>query len=264
MSIESSNESIVYNLCENEDGSMCAGACEDGSVKVFKVKDSDVVLQQNLSKHKAAVFDVMFLGSKIVSSSYDGELCIWKEEGGAYALESCVLVFQGGINTLGKTADGSKILCGCTDGRLRVVSLTGEALSDCYAHRYGVTGVGSFDEYLVTCGMDGTTKIWKESDLSLVSELKDHQGPIRDCKVCPNPYGSVVFATCSDDGAAIVYTKKEGTEFARARIALGSPCTKVAWSKAGCALAIGYGEGKGKVYLPNGPTEWKESTVVMP
>ncbi|KAI5188568.1 protein transport protein SEC13 [Nematocida sp. AWRm77] len=278
MSMEHEGESVIYNLSTNEEGSLMVAACEDGRVKVFRVDEKGHALVQNLIHHKTAVFFAFFFLDHIVSSSYDGEVVFWKKTGENYAYESTVHVFQGAINSMAGDASSKTLYCGCSDGKVRKITCTGEVQEERMGHKHGTTGVSLFEEYLVSGGMDGTAKIWSKTKLESLSTLQHHTGPIRDCKACPNTYGSFVFATCSDDGSVIVYTQKrekagakedaapagEGKDlvFHTSVLSVGEPCTKLSWSQSGYALSVGYGEGKVKVFLPSGGHKWKEASVL--
>jgi len=276
--MEQGEESLVYNLSSNAQGDLIAGACENGSVKLFRVEKNELHPVQVLASHKSAVFDVIFADNEtIVSGSYDGTVCFWKKEGGAYRLSGSLQVFQGAINAL-SSQDGKTVFCGCSDGKIRKIE-DGAVVGEEAAHRHGVFGISVFKELVVSGGMDGSVKITSAKDLSLIRELREHEGPVRDCKVCPSAYGALMFATCSDDGTVVVYTEEnegEGKESEKDakedavlkrlrtyRIKVGEPCLKLAWSRSGFALGVGCEGGSEKVYVPHGAAQWKESSDIL-
>ncbi|KAI5172069.1 protein transport protein SEC13 [Nematocida sp. LUAm3] len=289
MSMEQTENTLIYNLKVSEDGAVIAGAAEDGTVKLYRDDKEGPSLYNTLVHHKSAVFDVCFFKDKLISASYDGDIAFWRRDANSFTLDKSIHVYQGAINSLCAYED--KILCACSDGKIRILSSEGETLSDTFAHRYGVTSIFAWKNILVTGGMDGSVKVWNPQEMTLLKELKHHTAPVRDCKVSPNSF-KLVFASCSEDGTAIIFTRRNSRKantaeeeeeeeesaaeeespvesdapctFRVERLSVGEPCTRVAWSKSGYALVVGYGEGLGKLFVPNGPIKWKESDALLP
>ncbi|KAI5189706.1 protein transport protein SEC13 [Nematocida minor] len=265
MSIETqSAEALVYNLQSSPLGDLVAAGAEDGSITLYKIASDSTVPVQKLSYSSSAIFSILFMDERIVASTHDGHLLVWKMGAGEYAFESSISVFQGCINVICEYK--GDILCGCSDGRVRRVTMAGSTSMECTAHKHGVTGVTVHKEYIITSGVDGSVKIWKDTDLSLLLEIKEHTKPVRDCKVCVNEYGSFIFATCADDGLLLIFTEEKDAplKFAVDKHEIGAPCSKLAWTQLGYALAVGYGKGEVKVFAPAGPTEWKETPTILP
>ncbi|KAH9386513.1 protein transport protein SEC13 [Nematocida major] len=265
MSVETQNaETLVQNLQSNASGDMVAAGAEDGSVTIFKIQEQAHVPVQKLSYSASAIFSTLFLGERVVAATHDGHLLVWKMGPTEYAFESAINVFEGSINVIAECK--GDILCGCSDGKIRRVMLSGETSAAWTAHKRGVTGVSVHKNYIISVGMDGLVKIWSEADLSLALEVREHAKPVRDCKVCINEFGAFVFATCADDGKLLIFVEDKDSplKFSIDAHELGSPCTKLSWTQLGYALAVGYGKGEAKIFMPAGPGKWKEASIVLP
>lgn len=283
--MEEAHRGIVYNINTDRLGTRVVTSSEDRVVRLFRVAGGKCQLVQEMMHHKAAVFDAIFVGESVVSCSYDGQVVIWRSEGGRYVPKTTKSLFQGSINCICciEDDDGYRVFCGCSDGRLRVlkVSQRGEEVEDYYTHRYGITSVTSSRDYVISGGMDCVVKIWSPADMSLVHELKDHTEVVRDCKISQESFGFLVFATCSEDGTVCIYTHKSkpregggardlsgheveigGATFERHRLHVGEPCYKLSWSKSGYALCVGYGENKVRTYVPSEQGVWEEAPLI--
>ncbi|KAI5181524.1 protein transport protein SEC13 [Nematocida sp. AWRm80] len=271
--METGEELVSYCIVPNRIDNIAATGCESGDIILHRVESGKLVHLQSLKHHKAAVFDCIFSEDRLYSCSYDGNVVIWKKLGEQYQFERSISVFSGAINSICAIKD--KIICGCSDGNIRVLSKEGDTQKEEFAHRYGVTSVSANDKYLVSSGMDGLVKVWSLEDISLLTELKDHTGVVRDCKVSINPYSTFVFATCSDDGTVIVYTEKtnakEGEKEKEDQDTLrlhkdihklDDQCYRVSWSKAGYALAVGISNGTIKTFKPKSSFTWKETSTI--
>ncbi|KAF7684700.1 Protein transport protein SEC13 [Astathelohania contejeani] len=258
---------LIHSIDSDLSEQRIVTASSDKIVRVFNVKDANLTLQAELKGHNGPVTKAIFLnkGEMIASCSYNGTLIIWKLEGNNYGKKYEKQLFNGSINSIccNWHGDSFTIYSGCSDGRVRT-SIFDSTLqvkeSDFYCHRYGVSTVSSNEKYLVTGGMDSTVGIFRLSDMSEMQRFKDHSNFVRCVAICPkNEFGITCFASCSDDGTAIIYNLDGG--FSKQVIKIGEPCYSLGWSRSGFSLTIGYGESKFKTFIPDASGKFKETDM---
>jgi WD40 repeat protein len=266
----------VYSVKSDRGGERVVTASEDGAVRLFKVERGRIDMRQELLHHKAAVFDAIFVGEKIVSCSYDGEVVVWRQNGSQYTPHITKHLFQGSINCICSTEESEdiyKIFCGCSDGKIRVMAVKGDesSVEEHSAHRFGITALATDKKCLMSGGMDCAVKMWDPESMEMTSEIKDHGAAIRDCKFAEEAFGIKTFATCGEDGNVFVYSKASGNEaeasigkqlFRRERIEIGEPCYKLSWSKAGYSLCVAYGMNRIRAFSPEGTGKWEEVSLL--
>lgn len=255
---------LVYNLESNLAGDMLATGADNGCIVLYRIENDIPRPVQEISHGTAAIFSIAFTEERLIASTYDGNLLVWKLNQHEYSFEYSIAVFQGCINSI--AIHKEDIVCGCSDGRIRIVSIAGGVAMECTAHKHGITGISSFKDYIITAGADGAVKIWSDTDLSLLLEINEHVMPIRDCRVCINEHGSFIFATCGEDGKVFIFSEKtdKPLEFIVDKHDIGYPCNKLSWSQTGYALAIGYEDNRIRLLAPCAPGKWEESSVVLP
>lgn len=239
------------------------GGLESGEVKVFSLSRGVFKETQNLLFHKSAVLSIAFHKDKIVSCSYTGDLAFWRREGSNFAFDKSIHLFNGAI--LSVASAGDYFICGCSDGKIRVVTEEGTISNEVFAHKRGVSGVSLWDNKLaVTGGVDGLVKIWNIPEFTLAKEFKTHTAAVRDCKVSNNCYGKLVFASCSEDESVVIYTRdKDGDSFTTERLPLGFPGVKATWGITGHVLAVGSFLGQTKIFVPHGEDGWRENVSLL-
>ncbi|EIJ89353.1 protein transport protein SEC13 [Nematocida parisii] len=264
MSIETRTEGLVYSVQSNKKGDLVSAGAEDGTITLYKIDENGSTPIQKLSYNTSPIFSTVFIEERLVGATHDGHLLVWKQSQSEYVFESVITVFQGCINTIVECK--GTVLCGCSDGRVRKVSLTGEVTLESLIHKHGVTSLAVYNDYIISGGMDSSIKILNNEDLAILHDIKEHTKPVRDCKVCDNEFDSFVFASCSDDGTLCIFTeeKDEKLKFSVDRHKIGTPCRKLSWTPLGYALAVGYGKSDVKVYIPESPNKWKETPIVLP
>lgn len=114
---------------------------------------------------------------------------------------------EGGVISLGVSADKKLLLSGSWDGTARVWSLeTHQCLSVLPGHENGVCVLGLPDGSIVTGSTgrkvgnsvaDFKLRFWAKDTFALTKTLTDHQGPIRQLVLVPD----IGFVSCSNDGS---------------------------------------------------------------
>lgn len=253
-----------FLACSEKEETLLLGY-STGTMKAFGVRERKLVLQQELQHHGAQVLAAAFHGDRLVSGAYNGELCIWRRDRGKYAVELLVPALPSAILSLSVTGAGH-IVCGCADGSIRMFSMEGTPLKEVFAHLYGVTGLCSGAGNIVSVGADGRTKIWAESDLSVIKEINDHTGPVSDVCVCTTSYDTFIFATCGKDGSVFIYAQKGSNDqdFDRHKLEVDGSCVQVEWCAARCELLVRTSGGTVQAYVPSGRSGWKEQKSCVP
>jgi WD40 repeat protein len=221
------------------DGSKVVTASEDGTARVFRVRDGSLLATL---RHGASVTDATFSrdGRWIVTSSRDRTARLWTASGRAIR----TFRHDGAVLDVALSPDTKTLVTLADDATLHVWSLSGGGRSfvfndvpgnrlalsrdgtraavvgaDRYARVYSLSGerplgdlphqglvrsaaFGRSSELLVTGSADKLARVWSLTRLSLADELRGHQGQVVDVAV--GPLGQFV-ATASLDGTAAIW-----------------------------------------------------------
>lgn len=187
------------------DSTMFVG-CESGNIYVADFDSLEAELRTTC--HPSAVVDVVFPKdfSGVFATAGDGDIRLWNSK----TCEELVRISVPNIqcNAIAFSADGSSVVSGWSDGKVRAFGPeTGTLLfviND--AHHGAVTAVApcADGQRLITGGDDGEVRVWRLYESSQVMEatMKEHRSVISSIHMGSTDYECV---TASGDGSCIIW-----------------------------------------------------------
>ncbi|TIC75162.1 WD40 repeat-like protein [Wallemia mellicola] len=291
-SIETGHQDVIHDAQLDYYGKRLATASSDRTIKITDITDAPSSTYTNsnaviLQGHQGPVWQVAWAhpkyGSILASSSYDGKVFIWKQEGANWTRIKDHTLHTSSVNSISWAPHelGPTLACASSDGNVSVLTFHNDGTWDASmlaAHKLGVTSVSwapassnsnitapgsanasALSHKLVTGGCDSLIKIW-----SLNSETKQwqcddtlqtHTDWVRDIAWSPNVGLSKQYiASASQDKTVYVHTQQIANgEWSSTKIDYDFKDTvwRLSWSLSGNVLAVSAGDGK--------VTLWKEN-----
>lgn len=152
-----------------------------------------ILTQNKFTGHKDSIFSLGFESgsNKFYSGAGDGYIVEWNLDGSTDGKLICRVnrpVYCFHINQ----SEGY-LLAGTASGNLHVIDLNSSAeIRNIEAHQLGVYDMKLVGEHLVTAGGDGTVKIWKLKDFSLLQSLNYSEKSARVISLKPDGSGFTV------------------------------------------------------------------------
>lgn len=239
-------------------------ANRDSLVKIFVIKELELVPFAELSGHKGFVTKALFVnqGEIIVSSDFHGKLIIWKLEGKQYSKKVEIQVYDGPIHDFGVRYEHKemKVFCGCDDGKLMTVLIDDglrNTISEQKIHKYATTCVSVNEMYVLSGGLDGVVNmIDKDGN---IEKFSHHSEQIVSVALSPITERSI-FATCSKDGKLFIF-KKDDVGFIKQEFEINSTFNSLVWDKQGFSLTVSFGNEDFKTYILNENDEYEEVPI---
>ncbi|XP_022971254.1 protein transport protein SEC13 homolog B-like [Cucurbita maxima] len=297
--IETGHQDMVHDVQMDYYGKRIATASSDFTIKIISVsKKSDSQLLASLSGHKGPVWQVAWahpkFGSLLASSSYDGQVIIWKEGNQYQWVQAHVFnAHKSSVNSIAWAPHelGLCLACGSSDGSISVFIARSDGGWDNnqieQAHSVGVTSVSwgpttapgsligssSVDPVwkLASGGFDSTVKVWTLKDGSWRRDsspaLQMHTDWVRDVAWSPNlGLQKSTIASGSQDGTVIIWSvAKEGGKWEGIVMNdFKTPIWKVSWSLTGDLLAVADGNNTVTLWKEAVDGKWQQVTKVEP
>ncbi|RVD90967.1 transport sec13 [Tubulinosema ratisbonensis] len=256
---------IIYSMDADLSEKRLVTASSDRVVRTYKIEDTQLILDQELSGHDSPVTKAIFLnkGELICSGCYTGELFIWQLEGSSFVKKFSTKVFNGSINSISHLflENSFKIFCACSDGKVRILTFDFKLnfkTEELNVHKFGITSISSNEKYFITGGVDNKVFLFDIKTNKEIYSFNEHTNIVRDVSIAKtNEFDLDVFASCSDDGSVVIYYfEKEVIK--KQVIQINEPLSSLAWSKRGYSLSVGYGENMVKHYVPDVDGYFKE------
>lgn len=297
--IETGHQDMIHDVQMDYYGKRIATASSDFTIKIVSVsKNSGSQLLATLSGHKGPVWQVAWahpkFGSMVASSSYDGQVIIWKEGNQNQWSQAHVFnAHKSSVNSIAWAPHelGLCLACGSSDGNISVFIARSDGGWDNnqieHAHPVGVTSVswgpttapgslvGSSLEdpvwKLASGGFDSTVKVWTLKDGSWRRDsspaLQMHTDWVRDVAWSPNlGLQKSTIASGSQDGTVIIWsvTKEGGKWDGTVMNDFKTPIWKVSWSLTGDLLAVADGNNHITLWKEAVDGKWQQVTTVEP
>lgn len=277
LSINNAHDDLVHDAVLDYYGKRLATCSSDKTVKIFGIENNDQhTLLTTLTGHSGPVWQVGWAHPKfgiiLATCSYDGEVFIWKEEAGVWAIIAKYSEHTASVNSISWSPPeyGPLLLCTSSDGKASVLEFNSSGKINSFmfdAHSIGVnTGTWApcrsdpkniGQRRIITGGCDNLVKIWKfndeGSDVQLEHTLTGHTDWVRDVAWSPSNLGKSYIATASQDRSVLIWTKdNDSNEWKKQPLTkrFSDVCWRASWSLSGNILAI---SGNDKVTL------WKET-----
>ncbi|XP_071500465.1 apoptotic protease-activating factor 1-like [Diadema antillarum] len=193
----------------NSDTTKVAYGSDAGTVRVVDLKGQR--LERSLDDaHSKEVRWCGFTkeGSTLVTSSNDGLIKIWSEDGKVSECKG----HSKGVTSCRIFQDDCKILSSSQDGTLRVWDLkSGRNLETINAHDDWIfmCEMSPDQSMVATVSVDKSAKIWDVESLTLMKSLENHIDSVRTCHFSPD---NSILATGDDSGITRVWNIDSGQE----------------------------------------------------
>jgi len=102
-----------------------------------------------------------------------------------------------GIMCVEYSNDGKLVICGCTNGRVFLLSNTGSTSISAHVEDVNCLAFSPDGKYFASGGKDRTIKVWSIATKKAMKLLKGHEGPVWGLSYAPN---GKYLASCGNDG----------------------------------------------------------------
>ncbi|KAG2742146.1 WD40 repeat-like protein [Suillus brevipes Sb2] len=191
---------IVNTIAVSPDGLMVAGACGDGRVRLWNIKEGSLVGQPwegNNDQVRCRCLDWSPNGAEVAGGSEDGTIRRWNTSTG----RQIALPIRGSgewIWTIKYSPQGDKFATGGNDDRILVWSKGGELLIEIKGHDGGVTSLcwSKDGAYIFSGSFDGTIRKWQSVDGKELVVIRGHTNHVTS--LCLFPDGSHLVSASND------------------------------------------------------------------
>lgn len=241
-------------------------AQKNSLVRLFSIKDLDLIPFADLSGHLGSVTKALFVnqGEIIASCDFSGKVILWKLEGSSYSKKLEIQVCDGPIYDMGVRYEVNQIqiFCGCDDGRLRTVAIDEKlkyTINEQTIHTFAITSVSVNDHYILLGGYYTiVTLIDKDGK---INELDHHTDQVTAVALSSVKIDNgCLFATCSRDGKLFIFFKN-GENIKKQEFIINEKFNMISWGKTGYSLIVSYGDEKFKTFMLNENESFEEVPV---
>jgi WD40 repeat protein len=180
--------------------------------------------------------DISPQNDKMAVGLSSGTLKLYNLPGGT--LSNNVFAHTGWVTTVAYAPDGTRIVTGGSDGRIKVWTDAASHVLTCAGHTGRVTAVkvSHDNQYIISSGVDNTIKIWELATGTLVRTLTGHTDDVSSIDISPD--GGLLVSGCVD-GWCKVWDFATGTALATFGVPDSGGVNSVAWSPQGDRIATG-------------------------
>ncbi len=196
-------EDVVNDLVFSPDGTLLVTAGNDTSVRVWSLEDNTQVTES--FEHFSFVKGAAFTASVLATAGWDRTIITWKLENGELAPQTTIAGFDAVIEHLAISPDGTRILFGVGDGKVRVAdSVTGEILLELPVGALRITAVAyspNGEQIAAAGGFPSSgAQVWDATSGSQIAVIA-HPGTVTSLAYTPD--GQVLIAAGSDGTASL-------------------------------------------------------------
>ncbi len=174
--------------------------------------------------------------NKVAVGCSNGKLKIYNIQGGT--LHSDINAHPGWVTTVAYSPDGTKIITGGNDNKVRIWSNTGTLLYTCTGHTDDITNVKVTPDnsFVVSSSKDDKIKIWNIATGALVRTIGGHTNDVNGIDISPD--GSRI-VSASSDSTCKIWNLNTGSLITTFAVADSGAVYAVAWSPSGDKIATG-------------------------
>lgn len=198
----------LFSINVNEVKGHCYVSDADGNISVWDIDNWELLLYLPLDCGKIREIAISQDGTRIAVCGQDGFLRVFDTDNfnelftiSAHKSGVTAACFDGSSNDL--------IISGGKDAMLRLWDLPSAAcLKEVPAHNFAIYKILQLGNILISASRDKTVKIFS-NDLTFIQRLDHKEGGHKHSVNDAVKLSDDRFATCSDDGKLVIWTKKE-------------------------------------------------------
>lgn len=301
VTFDTGHEEMIHDAQLDYYGKKMASASSDRTIKIFEVigdqpKPNAVA---TLTGHDGPVWQVSWahpkFGILLASCSYDGKVCVWKEQ----QLNQWTKIYenvpspQASVNSIAWAPDtfGLVLAAASSDGSVVIYTHRDDQSWDIQrimAHNGGCNSVswgpdvavgGSLGaqspvlKKIVTGGCDNCVKIWGFDENNhqcpwgevskFAQEDNKHSDWVRDVAWAPSlGLLSNTIASCSEDKTVVIWSEENGVWRKSKVLDFPHKIWRCSWSPMGNILAVSQGDNKVSLWKETIDGEWKNLSTV--
>ena len=237
----------IDDIAISPNGRLLASASVDGTTRLWDLYRGDEVGRiDNAATRWATVHfspDGKLLATTTAETNGGQEILLWdvsaRREVGRLGGH------PGSIACVRFAPDGKTLYAGCPNGNLQVWNLSDQSATIFKAHRGYVNAIAFSQDNskFVTCGGDGTVRIWDRKTHEPTATLSEHQAPVYDVACAPD---RDVAVSAGRYGKVMVWDLREGKVLETRAFDADryGPAKSVEFSTDGSILAIGFMSGQ--------------------
>ncbi|KIK42306.1 hypothetical protein CY34DRAFT_805050 [Suillus luteus UH-Slu-Lm8-n1] len=195
---------LEHIMAVSPDGLMVAGACGDGRVRLWDIKEGSLVGQPWEGNHDGAMcLDWSPNGAEVAGGSQDGTIRRWNTSTGRQ-IAPLIKKSDEWIWTIKYSPQGDKFASGGDDETIRVWSKDGKLLIEIKGHEYWVRSLcwSKEGEYIFSASFDQTIRKWQSNDGKELVVIRGHTNAVTS--ICLTPDESHL-VSASDDYSVCIW-----------------------------------------------------------
>ncbi len=205
----SGHTGTVFSVALQNNGSLCASAGGDRTIKLWSTNDGQPV--RSINAHTGQVYSIAFSpdGNSLVSGSFDRTVKIWNVSDGT--LVRTLSGHTSAVYAVAISGDGKYVASAGFDKTIRLWNMSdGSLLQTLSGHAQSIYALAfSPDGSFIASGSgDNTVRIWKTSDGSFVRGLYGHTGTVTALSFSVN--GQMIYSG-SMDHTIKIWNTMDGT-----------------------------------------------------
>ncbi|KAG2739529.1 WD40 repeat-like protein [Suillus brevipes Sb2] len=193
-----SDDESVDRIAVSPDGLMVVGACGDGRVRLWNIKEGSLVGQPwEGNNDQVLCLDWSPNGAEVAGGSQDGTIRRWNT-GTGRQIGPLIKGSDDWIWTIKYSPQGDKFASGGDDSIIRVWSKGGKLLIEIKGHDSGVTSLcwSKDGKYIFSASLDQTIRKWQSIDGKELVVIRGHTNGV--ISLCLSPDGSHLVSASND------------------------------------------------------------------
>ncbi|KIK34154.1 hypothetical protein CY34DRAFT_54660, partial [Suillus luteus UH-Slu-Lm8-n1] len=178
---------FVNTIALSPDGLMAAGACGDGRVRLWNIKEGSLVGPPWEGNDRVRCLDWSPNGAEVAGGSEDGTIRRWNT-GTGRQIGSLIKKSDQCIWTIKYSPQCDKFASGGSDDIISVWSKDGKLLIEIKGHDGGVTSLcwSKDGEYIFSASADHTIRKWQSIDGKELIVIRGHTNPVTSLCLSPD------------------------------------------------------------------------------